>query len=361
VDQRAEDFSLRTIRRLFEPRDDPYAGVFLDEPRRIGGVLCLVLVALAAPLAAAAPPTEAIDDGGWFVLGGIEALNLIAAYLLLRPGSAVGFNGMLALTYFAIAQIAVVEWLAGGHQTPYHQLYLAPAVLPPSLHPPRRAFSILIATTGALFLPLAYDGWNGEQAADMALQAAFIWMLALITMVVMNAVREQRLGLLVEGEEANRLARSDALTGLGNRLAFNEALEREIARSRRTGAPVSILVLDLDGFKGINDRFGHPVGDQTLKAVATGMLSAVRVPDTCFRWGGDEFAVLLPETGREAGAEVGERLRGAIRSPLPGGAPVGLTYGIAELADGQGAAELVAAADSRLLEAKRRSGQPAQG
>ncbi|MGZ5310290.1 MAG: diguanylate cyclase domain-containing protein [Solirubrobacterales bacterium] len=356
--QPAETFSLATMRSLFAAREHPYSGVFLDEPRRIGGVMCLAMAAIAVPLALASPPTEAIGQAGWIVAAGIAAINLVTAYLLLRPGSRIGFNGMLAITYVGVAQVAAVTWLAGGQDTPYHLLYLGPGVLPPAIHPPRRAVTLLGAITLALFLPLAYNGWNGEDAAEMGLEAAFIWMLALITMAVMGAVREQRLVLLSEGEAANRLARRDDLTGLGNRRSFDEALEREIARSRRSGGPVSVVVIDLDRFKSINDRFGHLEGDRALQATAEALLSTLRLPDSCFRWGGDEFALLLPDSPRDGAAEVGERVREVLAGGprLPNGEAIGLSFGVAQLAPDETADEMLHRADAALFEQKRAHG-----
>jgi diguanylate cyclase (GGDEF)-like protein len=303
-------------------------------------------------------PTSELGNEGWIVFAALVAANFAAAWALLRPGSQVGFHGFFVLTAFGIAEVAVLEWLAGGHDSPYHQLFLAPAVLPPSVHPPRRALALLGFATVAMCLPLVYDGWNGGVAAEIGLQAAFIWALALITMVVINAVREQRLVLLSEGEAANRLARRDQLTGLGNRRAFDETLEREIARSRRSGAPISVLVLDMDGFKPINDRHGHLAGDQVLKGAAAAITETVRVPDDCFRWGGDEFAVMLPDTRLEGAREVGERLRTAVRShsPLPGDAGVEISFGAAELSAEQTADGLLEEADRELLRAKRSAG-----
>ena len=174
-------------------------------------------------------------------------------------------------------------------------------------------------------------------------------------MVVTNALREQRLGLISEGEAAQQLARSDALTGLGNRLAFDEVLEREAARSRRSGSPLSLVILDLDHFKQINDDHGHLAGDHVLMGVASGMRSAIRIPDSCFRWGGDEFALLLPETTRDEAEAVGERLRQAVRenTPLPGGGAARFTFGVAQLRAAEDPDQLVEAADAELVEAKR--------
>lgn len=358
MERQAESFSIRTVRALFAPRDDPYAGVDVTESRRIGGVICISLALVLVPLTLASAPTEAIGDAGWFAVAGIAAIDLLVAFALLRPGSRIGFGGLLALTYCAVAQVAALEWLAGSANTPYHLLYLAPGVLPPSIHPPRRALPLLATITAALFLPLLYEGWHGGAAAEMGLEAGFIWMLALITMAVTNAVREQRLLLISEGEAANRLARRDGLTGLGNRRAFDEVLEREIARSRRSAAPISIVVIDLDRFKSVNDRFGHLVGDQALKTVSEALHSTVRVPDTAFRWGGDEFALILPDSPLEGAVEVGERLRRVLQesSALPNGDPIEISVGIAELKRDQSADALLEEADADLFAEKGEHG-----
>lgn len=99
--------------------------------------------------------------------------------------------------------------------------------------------------------------------------------------------------------EAERRAVTDALTGVRNRRGYDEELEREVGRARRTGRPLSLLLLDLDDFAEINSRFDHPGGDQALREFAGVLLQAARVTDTVCRRGGDEFAVLLPETSGE--------------------------------------------------------------
>ncbi len=109
------------------------------------------------------------------------------------------------------------------------------------------------------------------------------------------------------------LAMTDALTGLGNRRAFAQALEHEWGRARREKSEVSLLMLDVDNFKGVNDRYGHAVGDQCLCAIAA-TLSSVgrRSGDLAARYGGEEFALLLPATDAEGAARVAEQVRAAI-------------------------------------------------
>jgi diguanylate cyclase (GGDEF)-like protein len=358
VDQPAATFGPETIRAVFRNRPDPYAGMDVEEGRRIGGLLCLVVAALIPVLSWASSPDERIGDEGWLIAAGIAAAYLAFAYVMLRPGARIGYDGMLFLNYVGIAQVAALVWLAGGAGTPYPLLFLAPGVLPPSVHPPRRALPLLGALTVAIFLPLTYDGWNGGQAAEMGLLALFIWMFALMLMALTNAVRDQRLVLLSEGQAANRLARRDELTGLGNRRAFDEMLERELARSRRSGAPISVALLDLDRFKSINDRFGHTSGDRALQAVAEALRSSVRLPDSAFRWGGDEFALILPDSDAEGAREVGERIRAnlASDSPLPDAERLGFSIGVAELGEDQSADSLLAEADTALYQQKHEHG-----
>jgi diguanylate cyclase (GGDEF)-like protein len=109
-----------------------------------------------------------------------------------------------------------------------------------------------------------------------------------------------------------RLALTDPLTGLRNRRAFEQILEREIEKTRRNHTQFALLILDVDDFKSINDRFGHAAGDEALRAVAKVMTSVSRKIDCCARLGGDEFALLLPDTGDEDVPFVVRRLQRAL-------------------------------------------------
>jgi diguanylate cyclase (GGDEF)-like protein len=108
------------------------------------------------------------------------------------------------------------------------------------------------------------------------------------------------------------LALTDPLTSLANRRQFLDQLQREFNRSKRYRRPLSLLYVDLDGFKEINDHFGHIYGDEVLCGVARSMLSALRASDLLARIGGDEFAVLLPETKLQGALEVSKKLRKAL-------------------------------------------------
>jgi diguanylate cyclase (GGDEF)-like protein len=126
---------------------------------------------------------------------------------------------------------------------------------------------------------------------------------------LLAALARGPLEIVWEIEEVTRRARTDSLTGLANRRHFDEQLRRVIAETDRFGGASSLVLIDLDHFKSINDRFGHQAGDAVLRHVAQLMRDAVRTVDLCARYGGEELALLLPQTGRDGAVELAERLR----------------------------------------------------
>jgi len=116
--------------------------------------------------------------------------------------------------------------------------------------------------------------------------------------------------------ELEYLARFDPLTSIANRRHFVEMVGAEMARSSRYGKPLSILMMDIDQFKEINDVYGHQAGDAVLQALCETCKIVLRAVDIVGRWGGDEFAILLPETPHAIAHQVAERLRGAIGSTV---------------------------------------------
>jgi diguanylate cyclase (GGDEF)-like protein len=158
-------------------------------------------------------------------------------------------------------------------------------------------------------------------------------------------------------EQVRTEARSDALTGLLNQRAMNEALTREILRAQRFGAPLSLVSIDLDGLKAINDRFGHKAGDALLRHVAGKISAAARQIDSTARTGGDEFLVLLPATQLDGGERVARRVLASIAADAAeheGQAlAVSASAGVAEWRAPWNAARLLEAADQALYAAKR--------
>lgn len=159
-------------------------------------------------------------------------------------------------------------------------------------------------------------------------------------------------------EEANaslqKLSRTDRLTGLANRAAFDDRLSEELRRSERSGSPVGLILLDIDWFKSYNDDFGHPAGDELLRALAEVLARCARGQDFVARYGGEEFGIVLPDTDR-AGAEIfAERLRATIAAQRWSHRPITISAGVATTSESLMSDEaLLAAADGALYEAKR--------
>jgi two-component system cell cycle response regulator len=163
-------------------------------------------------------------------------------------------------------------------------------------------------------------------------------------------------GMLTRTEQ---LAMTDAVTGIFNRRRFVDMLGREFATARRYGHPLSLMLLDLDGFKAVNDTDGHAAGDDVLRHVAQIVSGGIREVDACARYGGDEFGVILPHTEALAAEIVADRIRARLeheREEWEGAAShVSLSVGIASTADSslKTPEDLVEAADRALYEAKR--------
>ena len=190
------------------------------------------------------------------------------------------------------------------------------------------------------------DGIGRELAADCLI---YLYV-SMSTAVVFTAF-----GYLL-GRQADRLARlseTDALTGLINARGLYERLRRELARARRYGTPLALLVLDLDGLKIINDRSGHRAGDEALRHCAEVVRSELRETDVGARWGGDEFAILAPDTSREAAVTMAERIRALIARRSTVSSPLSVSLGIAMLQPVTlNADALMHAADAAMYEAK---------
>jgi diguanylate cyclase (GGDEF)-like protein len=206
----------------------------------------------------------------------------------------------------------------------------------------RKPLSLELDTTTRLLLFPPGDGFSKETrtlAEWLASQAAV-------------ALDNARLHDIVQ-----RQAITDDLTGLVNRRRFIEALDAEVERARSFGSPLTIVLADLDNFKQVNDEFGHHGGDVVLRAFADLIRSHVRDVDVSGRIGGEEFAILLPETDGAGASRVAERMRRSLNEvaiPLSDGASIHVasSFGVAALTPGQSGDELLRAADAALYRAK---------
>ena len=176
-------------------------------------------------------------------------------------------------------------------------------------------------------------------------------------MLFMAAVADQVAIALDRARQFSREARTDHLTGLANRREFERVMEREVALGERHDRRLSMMMIDLDNLKRINDRQGHRDGDAALRLVAQQLQRVVRASDVCARVGGDEFAVAMPETTIERAREVAGRLRASIKQASlssKSSEPVAVSIGVASWRPGQDWQAVYQVADGDLYEDKRR-------
>lgn len=151
-----------------------------------------------------------------------------------------------------------------------------------------------------------------------------------------------------------KIARTDPLTGLFNRRAAEQALERKITKAQVSGKALSLIIGDIDYFKSINDQYGHPAGDYVLRRVADILVSLIRKYDIAVRWGGEEFVVIAPDCSLQQATELADRIRKGIENlALDTVDPVTISLGVAELVAGETSDSLIQRADSALYQAKR--------
>jgi diguanylate cyclase (GGDEF)-like protein len=332
-----------------------YALVDMKLATRLGGVMWLigcVYTALLLPLVQ--PPTVV----GWIVVvTGIALASAGGLSLLRRPEPARGVELLLG-NYTALAAPALLAYIVGDG-SPAPQLLLLAVLYSAAIQPPRHVFALLVLATAVHYaVPLWHTTDPGFEARTAA-QVLLAWSLTSVLLIWSVGVRRQRQESLAARSEAEGLARVDPLTGLGNKRALDEALAREVASARAARQPLSGLVADLNDFKSINDSHGHPAGDAVLRDVATALAASLRDHDTCFRWGGDEFVVLLPDTRLEAARQVAVRVTAGVAAACtrPEGLPVRISVGVAELLPAEDGAELIARADADLLKVKEAGGR----
>ena len=212
---------------------------------------------------------------------------------------------------------------------------------------------------------VAADGWNALRA-QLRVAGRSVGLMSVGTrrdrifnaseLLMMAAVADQIAIALDRARQFSNEARTDHLTGLANRREFERVMEREVALAERHERLITVMMLDVDNLKKINDRHGHGAGDSALRVVAQELLRAMRASDVCGRVGGDEFAVAMPETDVEQAREVARRLRSSIQAMNLGSRStqtVEVSIGLAAWRQGMDWEGLVQAADAALYEDKR--------
>ena len=342
---------LGALRNLFAKQDDPYAGADLALTRRLGGLFWIVSVLLAVVLWPFSPLDRQIGDVGWIVGDALVIGGSLFAVGLRSGQLPIGFNGILVSCYVGAVGVTVMQWLAGGGTAPYDGLLLNLLLVVAATNPLRRAAAYVGFVGVLLALPLVYGGWETATAAKVIVQFVIWAPLSGTVVLMMTSIRAQRMAMRRDEARAREQARVDELTAIGNRRAFEEALTDEISRADRMGTPLSMALGDIEHFKRINDEFGHLEGDRCLHRVAQAMSTELRAPDRVFRWGGDEFALLLPGADKEGADAVAERMQDKVTAACrrPDTEPIRIYFAAAELQPPMTATELTEAADLALM------------
>lgn len=265
----------------------------VDEP----SLMLMVPLAIAVGLFMRFVPTDRIP--AWlFNAGPLIATAVVAA------GAALAGEAWFVVAPFFMFTGAAIGFMVETRRERLVQTALASAIITlPILYVPSDVTTVaVIASLVGLYAMEAYIGLSWELVEEQA-------------------------------EELGRLMRSDPLTGVGNRRLLVERLDYELVRHRRTGRKLTLLVLDLNDFKGVNDTLGHLAGDEVLKAAAAALRRAVRRQDTVARQGGDEFGILVPETGSAEAERIVAHVRAALGSVDAGGRSLAGAVGYAVFPD----------------------------
>jgi diguanylate cyclase (GGDEF)-like protein len=283
----------------------------------------------------------------------------LVAIARMQPGDGRG-SPVVALAIFMVVQATGFAWMEAN----------IPADAPPLLRIGYGLFPFVVAAQIAVFpLPLLVSlllslpalglllqpAWQGPFAPDMSLYGG-LWLLLLIVLISAWAGMSQ-LALLLDLLRARNDAAHDGLTGLANRRSAMDRLDAEIAQAHRRGQALTVLTLDLDHFKRVNDTYGHAAGDRVLIEFAAVLRDCLRLGDLGARIGGEEFLALLPQTEAGVAMQVAERIRTHCESMCvisDDGASIRFTIsiGLAELAADDNAAALLGRADRALYRAK---------
>jgi diguanylate cyclase (GGDEF)-like protein/putative nucleotidyltransferase with HDIG domain len=301
-----------------------------------GGIVALVSLAVGAT-----------QDEARIAVTGAAAFAIAALLLVAYERVPVwGFQVLLG------CGTVLVEWAifaSGDTTSPYAMFYVWIAI-----------YSFYFLTRFRAWLQMAFIGLAYSavlvSSGDIETTPVIHWAFVTSTLVVAGAfigVQRGHVERLIN--RLSNAARTDSLTGLVNRRGFEELFEIELERARRSGRPLSVIVGDLDGFKAINDRFGHAAGDRALEKLSEILQGVKRRIDTAARVGGEEFAVIAPDSDHHAAYILAERMRREVRDTFTGDQlPLTISLGVATFPrHGSSAELLIGGADEALYAAKK--------
>ncbi len=302
---------------------------------------------------------------------GYAALALVFQWAIAR-GLFAGIPRALGMGAIDMLFLSFVVQLLGSVSTPLPIVYVAAPVLYATTTSRRRlsigvasvgvaAFALIVALELLEVLPYAPASPVPTPDPVYAIMAVLLVALCAFATSALTSQLIRRLG--DANARLSDLSQHDELTGLYNRRYVMERLADELARLSRKPGPLTVAMVDLDGFKRVNDEVGHEAGDEVLRVVATALLAATRKADVVARIGGDEFVVLLPNTEQDGARAVGMRMldhaRDAARKVCPS-IPVSASIGTTLASAGDDPAELLRRVDEQLYTAKRAGGDRIQ-
>ena len=284
----------------------------------------------------------------------VAGLSVLTIHDLLSPGF-LGVARFIIEGPLAITLVSLLVAFTGREWSPF--FFAFPLIVAGAALVVEGPVTVLLAVgasvgyLAAVIIRPPDDPLLATAVAGVALNLAAIQLLAFVASVVARSQRRSRL-------EAIRLSTVDSLTGLFNRAYFFAALEREVQRSARSGRGFCLLMMDLDGLKTVNDRFGHFHGDRALRVVGETIRAGVRRIDTAARYGGDEFVVVLPETEPPGAFVLAEKIRVGVgeQALKVDGLDIRTSLSIGVVVyprDGRTADDLMIAADTTMYRSKR--------
>jgi diguanylate cyclase (GGDEF)-like protein/putative nucleotidyltransferase with HDIG domain len=271
---------------------------------------------------------------------------LVGIALTLEDGRLPGWI-FAAASYGAIVLIASAVYVSDDSDSAYAFYFVLVAMFA-AYFLSLKHLVLLIACAAVLYPIVVGSLGGGDESAQR-------WLLTIWTMIVVGAfiaiLRQRMRGLIARLSDA---ARTDPLTELLNRRGFGDVFDLELERSRRSGRPCALVMADLDHFKRVNDMLGHPAGDERLRKFATLLEAGKRRIDAAARMGGEEFALLLPETDEHGAYVIAERLRHSVRDAFaPDQLALTVSFGVAAYPNhGASGDQLLQAADQALYVAK---------
>ena len=346
-----ESVTIRQLspRRVGAAEHDPPDGVNPDATLRVAWWLTTTIVLLGVGISG----SFAADEAPIFLLGAAAAIAVVAFHELMGPTRRTRVV-RLAEVLAAVALIGGLLIFTGYASSPFAMLFALVAVAAALAYGPRAGVGAASLATVAFGAVLLVDpnlrGYGAEDVLRLSIGLVATWLLAFVA--IAYAGRQRR-----AMQHVIDLSRTDPLTGLYNRSQLFLTLEQEVSRTRRSDRGFCVLMIDVDGLKAINDGAGHLRGDEVLRALGAVIHGSIRTVDSAYRYGGDEFVVLLPETDIVGAFVVAEKIR-------VGAEEVGLAFGglqaitsvsiglVSHPEDGLGAEELMAAADRAMYHAK---------